>query len=110
MSMTLMPFSGPIVHSRLRGPGCGSRSVQLTAAEREAQGRPTYGGMRGQRRLFLLAGFADLEQTVELLVLRADAVGDPRLALLTRCRRGLLDQLSDVVLKDRDAIVERLHR
>lgn len=66
--------------------------------------------MRRQSRLFLLARFANLEETVEFLVLCADAVGDPRLALLTRGRGGLLDQLPDVVLKDRDAIVEGFER
>src|SRR2546421_499257 len=58
------------------------------------------------RPLFLLAGFADLDETVELVVLLVDAVGDPRFVLLARGGRGLLDELADIVLEDRDAVVE----
>ena len=57
-------------------------------------------------RLFLLAGFADLEETVEFVVLLIDAIGDARFAALARGRRGLLDELPDIALEDRDAIVE----
>ena len=62
------------------------------------------------RPLFLLAGFADLDETVELVVLLVDAVGDARLVLFARGGRGLLDQLADIVLEDRDAIVEGVER
>src|SRR3954454_11355984 len=64
----------------------------------------------GERSLFLLTGFANLEKTVELLILLVDSVRDPRLVLLTRGGRGLLDELADIVLENRDAIVECVHR
>ena len=48
----------------------------------------------GERRLFLLTGIANLEEAVELIILLVDAVSDPRLVLLTRGGRGLLDELN----------------
>src|SRR4051812_16502194 len=108
MSTTLMPFSGPIRSLPIaRAHMSLAISVQLRAAMRRAQGRPGYGRMRKPMRLlFLLAGFADLDETVEFVVLLVDAVGDARLVLLARGGRRLLDELADIVLEDRDAVVE----
>src|SRR6476646_9277838 len=105
MSTTLMPCSGPIVPSRSArasprdfGPAKGSGGMRARAARVWPHAR--------RRPLFLLAGFADLEEAVELVVLLVDPIGDPRLVLLARGSRGLLDELADIVLEDRDAVVQ----
>src|SRR5581483_10293970 len=113
MSTTLMPCSGPIrilpmaraqEKRRLRdfGPAKGSSGAYARAA----------GVWPHAQRwlLFLLAGFADLHEAVELVVLLVNAVGDARLVLLAGGGSSLLDQLADVVLEDRDAIIELVHR
>jgi hypothetical protein len=63
-------------------------------------------GLAGLTRLFAEPGVALFHQPFELVILLIDAVGDPFLVELARGGRGLFDQLPDVVLKDRDPIVE----
>ncbi len=65
----------------------------------------TQAGLAGWR-LFIEPGVALFHQPFELVILLIDAVGDPFLVEFARGGRGLFDQLPDVVLKDRDPIVE----
>jgi hypothetical protein len=57
-------------------------------------------------RLFLQPRITLLGEPVEFVVLLIDPVRDALLVLLARRAGGLLDQLPDVILKDRDPIVE----
>src|ERR1700688_3501099 len=56
--------------------------------------------------LFLRQRVARFRQLIELFILLIDAVGDPLLVCFAGSGGGLLDQLPDIVPKDRDPIVE----
>jgi len=74
---------------------------------------PVFAGTTTQlipRLLFVQPGVTLLVQPVEFFLLLIDAVGYPRFVLLARSASCLFDQLPDVVLKDRDPIVEFCQR
>jgi hypothetical protein len=94
----------------------------VTAGRLQDQARQAYGRMRRAgnnaafrlaaspvwctRRLLLLPGVPFLEQPFELFILLIDTASDAFFGPFTGSAGGLFDQLPDVVLKDRDPIVE----
>jgi hypothetical protein len=71
----------------------------------KARTAPTDAGVEA-RQLFVQPRFPLFGQPFEFIILLTDAIGDARLVLFTRCAGCLFNQLPDVVLKDRDPIIE----